>query len=187
MPIARLIAVASIILAGVLIGLAHWRRRDLPLREIALSAYFTEPTRSTMNAAYAAIAVALVATALIELHAGGGPGTIAAIACGAAASLLAPVAATTQRDAATVRSDATRRTHRRAAVAAFAAAGVAMAASAVGAFASVDDVPVFSLGVLGAVLVVVVLQSQPGPTYGLRQKLLLGALGGWIMAVAAGG
>lgn len=186
MPIARLIAVASITLAGVLIGLAHWRRRDLPLREIALSAYFTEPTRSTMNAAYAAIAVALVATALIELHAGGGPGMIAAIACGAAASLLAPVAATTQRDAATVRSDATRRTHRRAAVAAFAAAGIAMAASAVGAFASVD-VPVFSLGVLGAVLVVVVLQSQPGPTYGLRQKLLLGALGGWIMAVAAGG
>ncbi|MCZ2135870.1 MAG: DUF998 domain-containing protein [Burkholderiales bacterium] len=186
MPIARFVAIAAVILAGVLVGVAHRRRRDLPFRETALSAYFTKPTRSTMNAAYAAIAAALVATALVELQAGGGVGTIAAIACAAAAVLLAPVAATTQRDAATVRSDATRRTHRRAAVAAFAAAGVAMAASAAGAFARAD-VPVVSLGVVGTVLVVVVLRSQPGPTYGLRQKLLLGALGGWVVAVAAVG
>ena len=186
MPIARLAAIASVMLAGVLIGAAHYRRRDLKAREVALSVYFTEPTRVTMATAYAAIAVSLLATARLELDAGTGAGTITAVACTVAAVLLAPVAATTQSNATASRSDATRLTHRYAAVCAFLAAGFAMAASAPAAIASAN-VPVFFFGVLGAFLVGVVLRSRPSPTYGLRQKLLLGALGGWIVAVAGGG
>lgn len=186
MPIARILAVAGVVLAGVLILVAHRRRRELPAREIALSVYFTDPTRATMTAAYAAIALALVATACLELDRASGAETVAAVACVVAAILLAPVAWTTQRNALVVRSNAIRRAHRYAAVSAFLAAGVAMAASAVGAITRAN-MPVLLLGVIGAALVAVVLRSQPGPTYGLWQKLLLGVLGGWIVAVAAAG
>ncbi len=91
MPIARIIAVAGVVLAGVLILAAHRRRRELPAREIALSVYFTEPTRAIMTAAYAAIAVALVATACLELDLADRAGAVAAVACVVAAILLASV------------------------------------------------------------------------------------------------
>lgn len=185
MQIARIAAIAGVLIAGVLIGAAHRRRRDLQAREIALSVYFTEPTRATMAAAYAAIAVALLATAWLELDAATTAGTLTAIACTVAAVLLAPVAATTQRNATTVRSEASRLAHRYTAVCAFLAAGVGMVTSALAAFTA--NVPVFLFGVIGAFLVAVVVRSQPGPTYGLRQKLLLAALGAWIVAVAASG
>lgn len=187
--IVKIIAVAGVLIAGVLIGVAHRRRPELPAFGTALSAYFTEPTRATMTVAYAAIAVALVSTAIVLMVDRSVAAVVAAVGSCAGAVLLVPVSATTQRNATTVRSEAIRRVHRYSAVAAFLSVGIAMAASAHPAVAraSVPNIPVTFFGVLGVVLVGVVLCSRPGATQGLRQKAMLCVLGMWILANAAAG
>ncbi|MFZ5635838.1 MAG: hypothetical protein ACOY82_04555 [Pseudomonadota bacterium] len=184
--IARVVAIASILFAGALIVVAHRRRPELRASDIALSVYFTAPTRATMVFAYAAIMAALLSTAFVlamDRHLA----TLAsAVACCVGAALLAPVAATTQRDATIVRRETIRRIHRHAAAAAFAAVGVAMAVSACAAIA-VANAPIAILGLWGAVLVIRVLRSKPGAAHGLRQKCLLAMLGLWIVAIATTG
>lgn len=139
-----------------------------------------------MAVAYAAIAVALVATAAAFMAKASVAAVAAALACCVGAVLLIPVSATTQRNAASVRSDATRRVHRYSAVAAFVAVGCAMGASAYFAIAE-GNISVAFLGVLGVALVGIVLCSSPGATYGLRQKAMLFVLGMWILANAGAG
>ncbi len=184
--IARVIAISGVILAGVLIVIAHRRRPELRASEIALSVYFTAPTRAIMVSAYAAIMAALLSTAFVLAIDMQATPFVSAMACCAGAVLLAPVVATTQRDAAIMRSEAVRRIHRHAAAAAFVAVGVAMVASACAAITEADA-PVATLGVLGAVLVARVLRSKPGAGYGLRQKLMLATLGLWIVSIAMTG
>jgi hypothetical protein len=184
--IARVAAIACVVLAGALIVIAHRRRPELRASEIALSVYFTAPTRATMTAAYAAIMAALLSAAFVlatDMH----PATlVSAAACYVGAVLLAPVIVTTQRNAAIVRSETIKRIHRHAAGAAFVAVGVAMAVSARVAIAE-TNAPVAMLGLLGAILVALVLRSKPGGGYGLRQKLMLATLGLWIVSIAMTG
>lgn len=181
--LAKILAIACVLLAGILIVVAHRRRPDLLASEVALSVYFTAPTRSIMLSAYAAIATALIFVSFLLALNMGIASLVAAAACCIGSALLVPVVATTQRDATIVRSDEIRRAHRYAATVAFASVGVAMAVSA---FAAIDKsnaaIPI--LGAFGAVLVSLVLTSRPGPMYGLRQKLFLFVLGLWIMAIA---
>lgn len=185
MPIstARIFAVVGVILAGVLIIIAHRRRPDLRASEMALSVYFTHPTRAIMFFAYAAIAVALLSTALIlftEIHASA---AVTAAACCVGAVLLVPVVATTSPGPMTIRTETTKRVHRHAAAGAFAAVGVAMAVSACAAIADANAL-VAILGFSGAALVIRVLYGNPGAKHGLRQKLTLIILGLWIVAIA---
>jgi hypothetical protein len=175
-------AIAGVLIAGVLIGVAHFRRPELPAIEIPLSAYFTYPTRAFMTGAYASIAVALVSTAVVLMADSKVVDVVTALACCAGAVLLGPVAATTQRSATAIRSEATRRVHRYVAVSTFLAVGVAMAVSAYAAIVRANVFIAFP-GVLGAILVSIVLCSRPSPVYGLRQKLVLGVLGIWILVI----
>lgn len=186
MNIARVVAIASVILAGAFVVIAHRRRPELPASEIALSVYFTAPTRATMLSAYAAIMAALLSTAFVLTIGTHVAGLVSAVACCVGAVLLAPVVATTQRNATVVRSETIRRIHRHAAAAAFLAVGVAMAMSAYAAIIEAD-MQIAILGVFGAALVIPVLRSKPGAAHGLRQKLLLATLGLWIMAIAITG
>jgi len=185
MPISfvKIAAITSALLAGVLIVAAHRRRPELLTSETALSIYFTDPTRSIMKFAYAAIAASLVSTAFvigINKHAAS---LVAAVACCVCALFLIPVVATTQRNSTIVRSDAIRRTHRYTAATAFASAGAAMAVSAIDA-AIGGKTTVAILGIAGVVLVSRALVSKPGPTHGLRQKQFLVVLGFWIVTTA---
>lgn len=184
--IARMVAIVGVVAAGTLIVVAHRRRPELRESEIALSVYFTAPTRGTMTAAYAAIMAALLSTAFTLATTMHAAALATAVACCAGAALLVPVVATTPREATIIRSEATRRVHRYAAAAAFVAAGVAMAVSACAAIAE-GNAPVAILGCLGAVLVIRVLRSRPGAEHGLWQKRLLAALGLWIVSIAIAG
>lgn len=184
--IARVVAIVGVILAAVLIMVAHRRRPELGASEIALSVYFTVPTRATMVCAYAGIMAALLSTAFVltmDMHA---TALVTAAACCVGAVLLIPVVATTQRHATVARSEVTKRTHRYAAAAAFVAVGVAMTVSACAAIAEANML-VAVLGFVGAVLVIRVLRSKPGAAHGLRQKLTLAILGLWILAITIAG
>jgi Sec-independent protein secretion pathway component TatC len=184
--IARIVAITGVILAGVLIVIAHRRRPELRASEIALSVYFTDPTRATMTSAYAAIMAALFSTAFAlatDMHVAA---LVTAVACCVGAVLLVPVVATTQRNATIVRSETIKRVHRYAAAAAFVAVGVAMAVSACAAITEAN-VPVVIFGFFGAALVILVLRSKPGAAHGLRQKILLATLGLWIVVIAIAG
>jgi hypothetical protein len=185
MPItlAKIVAIVGVLLAGILIVAAHRRRPDLPAFEVALSVYFTAPTRSIMHCAYAAIATALISVAFLLALNMSIASLAVAVACCIGSALLVPVVVTTQRDAMIVRSDEIRRAHRYAAAVAFASVGVAMAVSVFAAIVK-SNVVVPILGAVGAVLVSLVLRSRPGPTHGLRQKLFLFVLGLWIIAIA---
>jgi hypothetical protein len=179
----KIVAITGVLLAGILIVVAHRRRPELPASEVALSVYFTAPTRSIMHFAYAAIAAALISVAFLLALNMGVASLVAAVACCIGSALLVPVVATTQRDATILRSDEIRRAHRYAAAAAFASVGVAMAVSVFAAIVRPNAaVPI--LGALGAVLVILVLRSRPGPTHGLLQKLFLFVLGLWIIEIA---
>ncbi|MFZ5637044.1 MAG: hypothetical protein ACOY82_10740 [Pseudomonadota bacterium] len=184
--IARVVTITSVLFAGALIVVAHRRRPELRTSDIALSVYFTAPTRATMVFAYAAIMAALLSTAVVLAMDRHVAAQASAVACCVGAALLAPVVATTQRDVMIVRSETVRRLHRHAAAAAFVAVGVAMAASACAAIAEANAVVVVP-GFLGAVLVLRVLRSKPGAAHGLRQKCLLAMLGLWIVAIATTG
>lgn len=179
----RIAAGAGVIIAGALIGLAHRMRSDLSGREHALSTYFAGRTRGVMATAYAALTAALAATAGV-LDAVDLGGRLACGACALAAILLIPVVASTNREPGVPRSTSVRLVHRYSAAAAFGSIAVAMASSAIDAWPA--SPLIFSFGVLGAALAVVVLSSRPGQTYGLRQRLLLGAVGAWVLAVAIG-
>jgi hypothetical protein len=181
--LAKIVAIAGVLLAGILIVVAHRRRPDLPASEVALSVYFTVPTRSIMHSAYAAIAAALISVAFLLALNMGIASIVVAVACCIGAALLVPVIATTQRDATIVRSDEIRRAHRYAAATAFASVGLAMAVSVFAVMVK-SNAAVPILGAVGTVLVSLVLRSRPGPTHGLRQKLFLFVLGLWIMAIA---
>ena len=100
--------------------------------------------------------------------------------------MLIPVAATTQRNATIVRSEAVKRLHRYSAIAVFLAAGIAFAVSACAAVVQTNARVAIS-GVIGAVLVGIVLGSKPSSVYGLRQRLVLAMLGIWIVAIATTG
>lgn len=182
----KIAAALSVLLACTLIAIAHHRRPDLPGFQTPLSIYFTAPTRSIMNSAYAAIAISLAITASLIGKTMHYASLAASAACCVGALSLIPVAATTQHSAAAPRSEATKRAHRYAAVTAFASIGMAMALSAIDAiFAS--NLTVLIPGTLGSMLAGRAVLSKPGPTHGLQQKLLLSALAFWIIAVAITG
>lgn len=183
---ARVIAIISVVLAGVFIVLAHRRRPDLPASEIALSVYFTDPTRALMTSAYAAIAAALLSTAFLLALNMRAALFVAVVACCVGAALLIPVVATTQRNAAVMRSEAIRCVHRYSATAAFLAVGVAMAVSAWSAIGDAN-VLVAIPAVIGTVLVSQVIRNNLNPPHGRRQRLLFVALGVWIVAIAITG
>lgn len=182
----KITATSSILLACTLIAIAHYRRPDLPASETPLSIYFTTPTRSIMNSAYATISTSLAFTALIIGKSMHYASLAAALACYVGALSLIPVAATTQRNAVVIRSDATRRAHRYAAATAFASIGMAMTLSAIDAIIA-TNITVLIISSLGSVLAGRALLSKPGPTHGLRQKLFLSALAFWVIAVAITG
>jgi len=184
--IARVVASICVIVAAVLILIAHRRRPELPASEIALSVYFTDPTRSIMISAYAAIAAALFSVSVVVTTQVRTTTAVIAVACCIGAILLAPVVATTQRDITMTRSEATRRVHRYAAASSFAAIGVALAASAYAAIVDAD-MPVAILGFFGTIVVARVLQHKQASTHGLRQKILLAILGLWIITIAVTG
>lgn len=184
--IARVVASVCVIVAAVLILIAHRRRLELPASEIALSVYFTDPTRNIMISAYAAIAAALFSVSVVVTTQVRATTAVIAVACCIGAILLAPVVATTQRDITMTRSEATRRVHRYAAASAFAAIGVAMAVSACVAIKDAD-VPVAVLGLFGTTMVGRVLQRKQSATHGLQQKIMLATLGFWIITIAVTG
>lgn len=184
--IARVVASVCVIVAAVLILIAHRRRPELPASEIALSVYFTDPTRKIMISAYAAIAAALFSVSVIVTTQIRATATAIAAACCIGAVLLVPVVATTQRDITMTRSEATKRIHRYAAASAFAAIGVAMAVSAYVAIVDVD-VPIAVLGLFGTTMAGRVLQRKQSATHGLQQKIMLAILGLWIITIAVTG
>jgi hypothetical protein len=182
----KIVAITGVLLACALIIVAHRRRPDLQASETALSIYFTDPTRTIMTCAYAAIAASLVSTSVVIGVNMRADSLVVASACCVSALFLIPVVGTTQRNATVVRSDEIRRAHRYTAVSAFASAGVAMAVSSI--YAGIDgNVSVAVLGAAGVVLVSRTLMSKPGPTHGLRQKQFLVVLGLWIVAIAISG
>lgn len=185
-PIARAAAIIGVIAAGILIVVAHRRRPEFVASDVALSVYFTYPTRGLMTSAYAAIAVALCSTAAALTTTAYGANLITAAACCIAAVLLIPVVATTQRSTVTIRREATRRAHRYAAFSAFLTIGIAMVASTYNAI-NEFDAPLAVLGFLGITLVVSVLKGKSAPLHGLKQRLLLAILGLWVVTIALTG
>lgn len=174
---------------------AHAVRREFGRVSTPLSAYFSQPTRGVMFAAYAALGVALACTASkILLRGTDGVSGIAA-ASGVllvAAACLMPIALTTCRRAESdERSTLGRALHRMLSQVAFVAVVVAMLAFSTFGMPAENRgeralrVAAVLVSVFAAMLFALSLRLPPGsPHFGTAQKLLAGMVAAWVFICA---
>lgn len=174
---------------------AHAVRREFGRVSTPLSAYFSQPTRGVMFAAYAALGVALACTASkILLRGTDGVSGIAA-ASGVllvAAACLMPIALTTCRRAESdERSTLGRALHRMLSQVAFVAVVVAMLAFSTFGMPAENRgeralrVAAVLVSVFAAMLFALSLRLPPGsPHFGTAQKLLAGMVVAWVLICA---
>jgi len=176
---------------------AHAVRREFGRVSTPLSAYFSQPTRGVMFAAYAALGVALACTASkILLRGTDGVSDIAAAASGVlllvAAACLMPIALTTCRRAESdERSTLGRALHRTLSQVAFVAVVVAMLAFSTFGMPAENRgeralrVAAVLVSVFAAMLFALSLRLPPGsPHFGTAQKLLAGMVVAWVLICA---
>lgn len=175
---------------------AHAVRREFGRVSTPLSAYFSQPTRGVMFAAYAALGVALACTASkILLRGTDGVSGIAAasgVLLLVAAACLMPIALTTCRRAESdERSTLGRALHRMLSQVAFVAVVVAMLAFSTFGMPAENRgeralrVAAVLVSVFAAMLFALSLRLPPGsPHFGTAQKLLAGMVAAWVFICA---
>jgi hypothetical protein len=171
-----LVAFGGSLLGAFLIALAHALRPELGVCSASLSTYFAGRTRLVMFAAYAALGAALVANAMDALA---GPG-LASLTAGflllVAGIGLVPIGLTARTELGDLDTRSARAIawHWTLAVVTFVAAVGGMVADVIGGRTSLAPGWLgVGLALAASLALVIALFSRPGPTYGLRQKVLL--------------